>query len=170
MEEKIKKAFFIAVVCVFGILALIFILNVFTPWYYPSDDLSDKPENLLRVMNEDIYHEKVSFRIDFSKDDSINKEVLASSTELKENQICLSLSDELKEKGFELKDNSLITYSGESSVRTKLAGLCAEKETFVDGSFVDYAPILEEYNYAFDNSCCVDEQKCCVLFLFESDE
>jgi len=170
MDEKTKKIFYGLVIIVFVFFALIFISNLFTPWYYPTDDLSDKPENLVNSMSASIFQEKASDRINFLKKDSIDVDVISKATSLEKEQICLGVSDSLKERGFELKENSLISYSGESPVEVKLAGLCAFQDNFADGSFLDYSPILEEKGFALNESCCIEVKKCCVLFLFEADE
>ncbi len=172
MDEKIKKAIFIVVIFVFGILALNFILNIFTPWYYPSDDPYENSENLLKAMDATPYKEKVSSRFYFAKEDTINSAALADEILLEKNQVCLSIEEDLT--GFEVQENSLISYSRDSDARVQLAGICGPKDEFVSENLIEnYAPVISSRGFDFFSSgcasTCLDSQRCCVLFLFDSE-
>lgn len=178
MDEKIKKAVYV----VGGIIALWIIVQVLFVVFLDCvgcNPIERSPSEIASYLLADIDTsekiEKVSKRVDFAKEDSINCESLSSYTGLAKNQICLDISGKLKEKNFELKNNSMITFSGKHPIRAKLAGICAPKEDFLEADFLnDFAPILLSKEFDFTESgcadTCIDEQKCCVLFLYESDE
>ncbi|MBU2100099.1 MAG: hypothetical protein ABH850_07380 [Candidatus Micrarchaeota archaeon] len=184
IDEKIKKAIYV----VGGIIALWIIVQILFVVFWdcmgcpgnPSfnDNPQEASENLLKAMDESSYQEKVSNTVNFTKENSINAEDLATKTGLQKNQICLNVSNELKENGFEAKNQSLITYSGETLIKVKIAGICAAKEEYISdisGNLIqNLAPMLSNNGFNFvESGCsdyCLDKQKCCVLLLIKANE
>jgi len=129
-------------------------------------------EHLLKTNNSSASLEKFSDRVMFRKEHTISSAYLAKEVGLEKNQVCLSIEEGLT--GFEVENNSLITFSKDSEARVAFAGICAQKEIFVSKDLIGTGTeILSSRGFDFvDSGCasvCPDNQKCCVLFLYKPD-
>ncbi len=166
-EFSVFKLLISAIVAIVILTLLLNVLGIIN--FNPNTDPAKAAENLLGDMDNSIYQEKISTRVDFSKESSINTASLEEKIGLSREQICLSVSEDLP-PGFTATGGKIISYAGSSSVRVKLVGICANKEDFSDQSYLDYAPLLASKTYA-DTSCAFpDGQKACLLVLIKSDE
>jgi len=160
------------IVIIFGLITIIVLSGCLMPAYIPSPE--KHAENLLQEVDTSIFQEKFSSRIDFTKEDKIDAENLSAVTGLAKNQICLNISDELKENGFEAKNNGLITYSGETPIKVKIAGICAAKNNILEKDFFqNYTPLIENSSFNLAESGCSEYctyEKCCILLLIKADE
>jgi len=171
-EYSVFKLLISAIVAVIILSLLLAVLGVLEIPGSGSDP-AKAAEDVLNDADSKTYLQIVSPEIEFSKENSISSRALADKLSFDKEQICLSVLDGLDSKGFTVNaSKSLISYSGDSKTRVKLAGICGPKETFISDGLVEDAPILEEKGFSFSSECgdvCIDGQKCCVLALIKSN-
>jgi len=170
-EFSVFKLLISAIVAIVILTLLLNILGIIN--FNPNTDPSKSAGNLLTSMDSSQYQEKVSARIDFTSENSINAKSLAKEVGLDEDQICLGVEDALADAQFS-SNGKLISYTGSGSVRVKLAGICAEGTDFQDETafFEDYAPTLSEKFPGNFSDCTITEAsgKACYMLLIKSNE
>jgi hypothetical protein len=168
-EFSVFKLLISAIVAIVILTLLLQILGIID--FNPNTDPANAAENLLKDIDSQVYTEKVSKKLDFKKENSISSLALADSVGLSSEQICLLLDSDLTSLGF--SDNggtSLITYSGSSTVRVKLAGICSRSGNDIDSAIQNSTAIINSKSPDV-TSCNFDpDLKACVLLLFRSDE
>ena len=169
-EFSVFKLLISAIVAIVVLTLLLNILGIVD--FNPNTDPANAAENLLTSMDSSVYQEKVTARLDFTSENSINTAALAEATGLDREQICLLVEDDLSEFSSGTTAN-LINYTGSGTVRVKLAGICADQTDFADADFFDsYAPKLATKTFEDIPSTCnfATGQKACLLVLIKSDE
>jgi len=173
-EFSVFKLLISAIVAIVVLTLLLNILGIVN--FNPNTDPSKSAVNLLTSMDSSQYQEKVSARIDFTKENSINAKSLAKEMGLDEEQICLAVQTDLESDGFS-SNGKLIRYTGSNSVRVKLAGICAEGTDFADaegtgGFFDSYAPTIFVNSAVIPSECSIKTAsgKACFMVLIKSNE
>jgi hypothetical protein len=169
-EFSVFKLLISAIVAIVILTLLLQILNVIDIGVTTEPDKA--AEDLLKAIDASSYQEKVSAQFDFKSEHSISAAALADKTGLDQEQICLGVEDEML--GFEESSATLITYTGDSSVRVKLAGICGAQNKFDTEDLIETtAPKISSKGIDFgslDCACSEGSQKCCVMILIKSDE
>jgi len=169
-EFSVFKLLISAIIAIVVLTLLLQILNIID--FNPNTDPSKAAENLLNDMDSSTYTEKVSKKLDFKKENSISAAALANNVGLDNEQICLGLASDLESTGdFVLNQtHSLITYNGDSSVRVKLAGICAP-ESQLDETFIEEnTAVLRNTGFSVSDCSFPAGLKACVLVLIRSNE
>jgi len=171
-EFSVFKLLISAIVAIVILTLLLQVLGIIN--FDPNTNPASAAENLLKDMDNSVYQEKVSDRINFEKEHSIGSAALASEIGLSQNQICLAVEEGLSD--FDVNPSlSLITYSGDSTIRVKLAGICGPFNDFSNADLIGTSTsVLSSKGFDFDSSgcssVCIEDQRCCILFLYRSDE
>lgn len=170
-EFSVFKLLISAIVAIVVLTLLLNILGIID--FNPNTDPAEAAKNLLTSMDSSVYQEKVSDRLDFSSENSINNAALAEATGISSDQICLLRDSDLP--GDFTATGKRISKTGANSVRVKLAGICARYENFQDSSYEDYAPELEKTTFEGNlNTLCFEGlsegEKACLLVLIKSNE
>ncbi|MBU2099867.1 hypothetical protein KKB11_01395 [Candidatus Micrarchaeota archaeon] len=170
-EFSVFKLLISAIVAIVILTLLLQILNVIDIGVTTEPDKA--AEDLLKSIDASSYQEKVSTQFDFKSEHSISAAALANKSGLDQDQICLGVEQGLI--GFEEESSAtLISYSGDSSVRVKLAGICGAQNQFDTEDLIETTTSkLKEKGIDFgslDCACPQGSQKCCVIVLIKSDE
>ncbi len=165
-EFSVFKLLISAIVAIVILTLLLQILNIID--FNPNTDPANAAENLLKAADSSQYNPKVSDRLDFTNENTINTAALAENTGLSRDQICLAVDEELT--GFDNSNANSISYTGSSNVRVKIVGICASKEDFDESDFIgNYVPQLE--NKTFNDDCQFSSGlKACLLVVIRSNE
>ncbi len=172
-EFSVFKLLISAIVAIVVLTLLLNILGIVD--FNPNTDPAEAAKNLLTSVDNSNFQEKISDRIDFTSENSINSKALSDATGLSENQICLLVSEELTDRGF-TSNGKLITYANNSSIRVKLAGICAEASDFRENDFLSsYTKTMAEEVPADLGDCSfVSESdstgRACLMVLIRSNE
>ncbi len=167
-EFSVFKLLISAIVAIVILTLLLQILNIID--FNPNTDPSKAAENLLNDIDKSTYTEKVSKKLDFKKENSISAAALANKIGLDNEQICLGLADSLSSEFTVNSAQSLITYTGDSTVRVKLAGICAPQSQLDDAFITDNTAVLKNTNFSTSSCNFPSGLKACLMVLMRSDE
>ncbi|MFH1895789.1 MAG: hypothetical protein ABIJ74_04430 [archaeon] len=168
-EFSVFKLLISAIVAIVILTLLLQILGIIN--FNPNTDPANAAENLLKAIDSSPYQPKVTDRLDFTSENTINTASLAESTGLSRDQICLLVEDGLT--GFNASTQNSISYTGSSTVRVKIVGICADQQDLAEAHFTefltDYVPQLSGKN--FTKTCTfATGLKSCLLVLIRSNE